>query len=70
MGKRELIALFNLSSRCLVMVERPFLAVPRGCLRFEIVVLTDRTHCFVYTLSLTRSRFGIVNCHFFKFATE
>ena len=32
MGKRELIALLNLSSWCLVMVERLFLAVPRGCL--------------------------------------
>ena len=31
-GKRELIALLNLSSWCLVMVERLFLAVPRGCL--------------------------------------
>ena len=32
MGKRELIALLNLSSWCLVMVERLFLVVPRGCL--------------------------------------
>ena len=30
MGKRELIALLNLSSWCLVMVERLFLAVSRG----------------------------------------
>ena len=30
MGKRELIALLNLSSWCLVMVERLFLTVPRG----------------------------------------
>ena len=30
MGKRELVALLNLSSWCLVMVERLFLAVPRG----------------------------------------
>ena len=30
MGKRELIALLNLSSWCLVMVERLFLVVPRG----------------------------------------
>ena len=35
MGKRELIALLNLSSWCLMMVERLFLAVPRGCLQFE-----------------------------------
>ena len=44
MGKRELIALLNLSSWCLVMVERLFLAVPRGCLWFVIVVFPDHTH--------------------------
>ena len=44
MGKRELIALLNLSSWCLVMVERLFLAVPRGCLQFVIVVVPDHTH--------------------------
>ena len=46
MGKRELIALLNLSSWCLVMVERLFLAVPRGCLQFVIVVFPDHTHYF------------------------
>ena len=44
MGKRELIALLNLSSWCLVMVERLFLAVPWGCLQFVIVVFPDHTH--------------------------
>ena len=44
MGKRELIALLNLSSWCLVMVERLFLAVPRGCLQFVMVVFPDHTH--------------------------
>ena len=44
MGKRELIALLNLSSWCLVMVERLFLAVPRGYLQFVIVVFPDHTH--------------------------
>ena len=44
MGKRELIALLNLSSWCLVMVERLFLAVPRGCLQFVFVVFPDHTH--------------------------
>ena len=44
MGKRELIALLNLSSWCLVMVERLFLAVPRGSLQFVIVVFPDHTH--------------------------
>ena len=44
MGKRELIALLNLSSGCLVIVERLFLAVPQGCLQFVIVVFPDHTH--------------------------
>ena len=44
MGKRELIALLNLSSWCLVMVERLLLAVPRGCLQFVNVVFPDHTH--------------------------
>ena len=44
MGERELIALLNLSSWCLVMVEWLFLAVPQGCLRFVIVVFPDHTH--------------------------
>ena len=43
MGKRELVALLNLSSWCLVMVEWLFLAVPLGCLRFVIVVFPDHT---------------------------
>ena len=43
MGKRELVALLNFSSWCLVMVERLFLAVPQGCLRFVIVVFPDHT---------------------------
>ena len=44
MGKRELVALLNLSSWCLVRVERLFLTVPRGCLQFVIVVFPDHTH--------------------------
>ena len=47
MGKRGLVALLDLSSRCLVMVERLFLAVPRGCLRFVIVVFPDHTHLLI-----------------------
>ena len=39
-----LIALLSLSSWCLVMVERLFLMVPRGCLRFVIVVFPYNTH--------------------------
>ena len=48
MGKRELVALLNLSSWCLVMVERLFLAVPQGCLRFVIVVFPDHTHLLFF----------------------
>ena len=48
MGKRELVTLLNLSSWCLVMVERLFLVVPRRCLRFVIVVFPDHTHLFLY----------------------
>ena len=44
MGKRELVALLNLSTWCLVLVERLFLAVLRGCLWFVIVVFPDHTH--------------------------
>ena len=44
MGKRELVALLNLSSWCLVLVERLFLAVPQGCLRFVIVVFPDHNN--------------------------
>ena len=49
MGKRELVALLNLSSWCLVVVERLFLTVPRGCLGLVIVVFPDHTHLlFLY----------------------
>ena len=48
MWKRELVALLNLSSWCLVMVERLFLAVPWGCLQFVIVVFLDQTHLLSY----------------------
>ena len=53
-GKRELIALLNLSSWYLVMVERLFLAVPWGCLQFVIVVFPDHTHLlFIYIKHIT-----------------
>ena len=45
-GKRELVALLNLSSWCLVVVERLFLGVPRG-LQFVIVVFPDHTQYFL-----------------------
>ena len=42
--ERELVALLNLSSWCLVMVEPLFLAVAGGYLQFVIVVFPDHTH--------------------------
>ena len=59
-GKRELIALLNLSSWCLVMVDRLFIAVPLGCLQFVIVVFPDHTHLlFLPDLSFTFSQYFI-----------
>ena len=49
MGKRELVALLNLSFWCLVMIGRLFLAVPYGCLLFVIVVFPDHTHLLILT---------------------
>ena len=62
MGKRELIALLNLSSWCLVMVERLFLTVPRGCLQFVIVVFPDHTH-LLFLLTSKRLFFINVLCN-------
>ena len=49
MGKRELVALLNLSSWCLIMFERLFLAVRWGCLRFVVVVFPDHT-CLLFSI--------------------
>ena len=62
MGKRELIALLNLSSWCLVMVERLFLVVPRGCLQFVIVVFPDHTHLLFLSIKM---HLAIKICPFF-----
>ena len=48
MGKRALVALLNFSSWCLMMVEQLFLVVPRGCLRFVIVVFPDQIHLLFF----------------------
>ena len=50
-GGGGLVALLDLTFWCLVMVERLFLAVPRGCLRFVIVVFPDHTHLLFLILS-------------------
>ena len=60
MGKRELVALLNLYSLCLVMVERLFLSVPWGCLRFVIVVFPDHTHFQFLNLHI-KSQYCIYN---------
>ena len=68
MGKRELVAFLNLSTWCLVMVERLFLAVPRGCLRFVIVVFPDHTH-LLFLLSVKGKKKGCARStgyHLFK----
>ena len=56
MGKRELVALLNLSFWCLVMVEWLFFAVSWGCLRFVIVVFPDHAHLLF--LSIVDWRIG------------
>ena len=63
MGKRELIALLKLSSWCLVVVGRLFLAVPRGYLLFVIVVFLDHTHLLLYNSSWN---FCMCLCHGIK----
>ena len=60
MGKRELVALLNLSSWGLVMVELLFLAVPWGCLRFVIVVFPDYTH-FTFFLQIPSTIIWLIN---------
>ena len=62
MGKRELIALLNLSTWCLVMVERLFLAVPGGCLQFVIVVFPDHTHLLLLIVSRSELRIKAAVC--------
>ena len=62
MGKRELVALLSLSSRCLLIVVWLFLAVPWVCLQFVIVVFPDHTHFFLlYTMqSLYNAMFFVL----------
>ena len=60
MEKRELVALLNLSSSCLVVIERLFLAVPWGCLRFVIVVFPDHTHLLFMLKHLTEDTVWIL----------
>ena len=64
MGKRELIALLNLSSWCLVVVGRLFLVVPQGCLQFVIVVFPDHTHYFSLQIEVDVLSYSMYCWHF------
>ena len=57
MGKRELVALLNLSSWCLVMAEWLFLSLPWDCLQFVIVVFPDHTHLLCFTQKISSKKF-------------
>ena len=48
MWKRGTVALLSLSSWCLEVVVRLFLAVPWVCLQFFIVVFSDHTHVLLF----------------------
>ena len=61
MGKRELIVLLNLSSWCLVIVERLFLAVPWVCVWFVIVVFPDHTHLLFLFLKVVMLHINFLN---------
>ena len=63
MGKRGLIALLNLSSWCLMVVEWLFLTVPLGCLRFVIVVFPDHTHLIFLKLGTQTVRCAYCTLH-------
>ena len=68
MGKRELIALLNLSSWCLVMVERLFLVVPLGCVQFVIVVFPNHTH-LLFSDKLKARYFNATSLSTYDFST-
>ena len=55
-----LVALLISSFWCLAMVERLFLAVPRGCLRFVIVVFPDHTHLLFLMVNACSERAYII----------
>ena len=54
-------AVVLLSSWCLVMVERLFLAVPRCCLQFVIVVFPDHTHLLFLLYLNLEGLYGFTN---------
>ena len=66
MGKRELVALLNLSFWCLV---RLFIAVSQGCLRFVIVVFPDHTHLLFLSVTSYSWAYGTGRGNSSKFRT-
>ena len=62
MGKRELVALFSLSSWCQVIVVCLFFAMPWACLQFVIVVFPDHTHLLFWKYSLNSPYTKLVSC--------
>ena len=50
MGKGDLVALLSLSSWCLVIVLWLFLAVPRDCLQFVILVFADHAYLLFFNM--------------------
>ena len=58
MGKRELVALLDLSSWCLVTVEWLFLTVSWGFLLFVIVVFPDHTHKLLQPNQKQKNSYG------------
>ena len=59
MGKRELVALLSLSSRCLVTIVWLFIVVPRVCLPFTMVVFPNPTH-LLFLIYMTKITIHIV----------
>ena len=66
MGKRELAALLDLSSWCLVMVGWLFLAAPWGCLRFVFVVFPGHTHLLLLATIRTKAVLEYKTVHNFS----
>ena len=66
MGKRELAALLDLSSWCLVMVGWLFLATPWGCLRFVFVVFPGHTHLLFLATIWTKAVLEYKTIHIFS----
>ena len=70
MGKRELVALLGLSSWCLVVVERLFLAAPWDCLRFVIVVFPDHTNLLFWKLIANKRFYGGLPPFYYRFRSK